>query len=56
MKRAPVVICSEVLEHLPRYKEALKNLLSLTGIRLIFILKEDKNDKCRYYWIWVLGA
>ncbi|MBA7648115.1 hypothetical protein ES703_55895 [subsurface metagenome] len=35
IKKAPVVICSEVLEHLPRYKEALKNLLNLTGIRLI---------------------
>lgn len=32
---ASVVICSEVLEHLPRYKEALENLLELTSVRLI---------------------
>ena len=29
------VICSEVLEHLPNYKEAFKNLLQLTHRRLI---------------------
>jgi len=35
VKNAPVVICSETLEHLTNYKEALKNLLALTSIRLI---------------------
>jgi len=35
IKNAPVVICSEVLEHLIDYRKALKNLLRLTKIRLI---------------------
>ncbi len=32
---APIVLCSEVLEHLVDWKEALKNLLELTEDRLI---------------------
>lgn len=32
---SPIVICSEVLEHLISYREALVNLLSLTRTRLI---------------------
>lgn len=32
---APVVICSQVLEHLKEYKKALINLLKVTEIRLI---------------------
>lgn len=32
---APVVICSQVLEHLKDYRSALTNLISLTEIRLI---------------------
>ena len=32
------VICSEVLEHLPNYKEAFKNLLQLTHRRLIITI------------------
>lgn len=43
VKRAPVVICSEVLEHLPRYKEALKNLLALTAIRLIMTVPHMRS-------------
>lgn len=31
----PIVICSQVLEHLRDYKKALANLLTLTEIRLI---------------------
>ncbi len=32
---SPIVICSEVLEHLGEYRKAIMNLLSLTKIRLI---------------------
>lgn len=32
---SPIVICSEVLEHLKDYKKALANLLLLTQVRLI---------------------
>ncbi|MCJ7828590.1 MAG: methyltransferase domain-containing protein [Dehalococcoidia bacterium] len=32
---APIVICSQVLEHLKNYKQALANLLKLTTARLI---------------------
>lgn len=35
IKESPVVICSEVLEHLENYKKALSNLLALTASRLI---------------------
>lgn len=32
---APIVICSQILEHLKDYRKALANLLKLTEIRLI---------------------
>lgn len=35
VRSAPVVICSQVLEHLADYRKALSNLLELTEIRLI---------------------
>lgn len=31
----PVVICSEVLEHIPDYRRALKNLIELSSVRVI---------------------
>ena len=31
----PIVICSEVLEHIQNYKQAFRNLISLAGIRVI---------------------
>jgi len=40
---APVVICSEVLEHLKEYKTALKNLLELTEVRLIITIPFEKS-------------
>lgn len=39
----PIVICSEVLEHLVDYKEALKNLLILTEIKLIITIPFKKS-------------
>lgn len=47
IKNAPMVICSEVLEHLSDYQTALKNLISLTEIRLIITVpwKKSYNDK-----------
>ncbi len=38
IKKAPIVICSEVLEHIIKYKQALKNLLELTEVRLIITI------------------
>lgn len=35
IKESPMVICSEVLEHLKNYKKALSNLLALATSRLI---------------------
>ena len=43
IKSSPIVICSEVLEHLPKYREALKNLLILTGVRLIITVPHEKS-------------
>jgi len=31
----PVVVCSEVLEHIPKYKQAFKNLIGLASTRVI---------------------
>lgn len=44
---APIVLCSEVLEHLVDWKEALKNLLELTEKRLIITIpwRKSFNDK-----------
>lgn len=35
---APIVICSQVLEHLKEYRRVLQNLLKLTDIRLIITI------------------
>lgn len=43
VESAPIVICSETLEHLPDYKEALKNLIDLTEIRLIITVPFKKS-------------
>jgi SAM-dependent methyltransferase len=40
---APIVICSEVLEHLKEYKAALANLLKLTEIRLVITIPFEKS-------------
>lgn len=47
LKSAPVVLCSEVLEHLQRYKEALENLIKLAEVRLIITIPVERsfNDK-----------
>ena len=44
---APIVLCSEVLEHLVDWKNALKNLLELTEERLIITVpwRRSFNDK-----------
>ena len=43
IKKASIVICSQVLEHLENYKNALKNLLELTEIRLIITIPYKKS-------------
>ena len=40
---APVVICSQVLEHLRDYKSALANLITLTKVRLIITFPYRKS-------------
>ena len=42
-KSSPIVICSEVLEHLENYKVALENLLVLTQVRLIITVPFRKS-------------
>lgn len=43
VESADVVICSEVLEHLPNYKEAFANLLKLTNKKLIITFPHLKS-------------
>ena len=40
---APIVICSQVLEHLKDYKQALANLLKLTTVRLILTFPFERS-------------
>ena len=40
---SPIVVCSEVLEHLENYKVALENLLVLTQVRLIITVPFKKS-------------
>jgi len=50
---APVVICSQVLEHLKDYKNALNNLIILTEIRLIITIPYWKSFHSRehlHFW------
>jgi len=53
VQSAPIVICSQVLEHLPEYRGALINLLKLTGIRLIITIPFEKsfngNAHCNFW-------
>jgi len=42
-KSSPIVICSEVLEHLENYKVALANLLVLTQVRLVITVPFKKS-------------
>ncbi len=46
IKKSEIVMCCEVLEHLPNYKEAFDNLLKLTEKRLIVTVpwKHSFND------------
>lgn len=46
VKKCETVMCCEVLEHLPNYKEALNNLLELTVKRLIITVpwRHSFND------------
>ena len=46
VEKAETVLCCEVLEHIPNYKEALKNLLELTDKRLIITVpwRHSFND------------
>jgi len=50
---APIVICSQVLEHLKNYKRALVNLVMLAEIRLIITVPYrysfDSPDHCNYW-------
>lgn len=43
----PIVICSEVLEHLEDYKTALENLLSFTRTRLIITVPVGRSFYCK---------
>ena len=53
VKNAPIVICSQVLEHLKGYKIALSNLLALTTTRLIITIPYqcafDHPEHCNYW-------
>lgn len=53
LKKASVVICSQVLEHLKNYRGALANLLNLAEIRLILTIpyRRSFNDPshCNYW-------
>ena len=40
---SPIVICSQVLEHLKDYKLALTNLITLTSVRLIITFPHRKS-------------
>jgi hypothetical protein len=42
-KTSPIVICSEVLEHLPEYKRAFRNLLDVTETRLIVTIPWERS-------------
>lgn len=58
IQSCPIVICSEVLEHLPKYREALKNLLTLTDVRLIITVpyKQSFGGKnAGHYNFWDEG-
>ena len=48
IKNAPIVICSEVLEHLIDYKRALKNLIKITQTRLIITIPFEESFGGRY--------
>ena len=48
IKEAPVVICSEVIEHLVEYEKALKNLLKLTKVRLIITVPYEESFGGRF--------
>lgn len=50
---APVVICSQVLEHIKDYKLALTNLITLTSVRLIITFPHRKSfcmHQHRNFW------
>lgn len=53
LKPRPIVICSQVLEHLKNYKIALKNLLKLTKTRLIITIPFENSfnspDHCNHW-------
>lgn len=53
VRKASIVICSQVLEHLKQYKIAVKNLLILTDIRLIMTVPMKKSfyspDHCNFW-------
>jgi len=43
IKSSPIVICSQVLEHLSGYKTALIHLLALTAVRLIITVPHRRS-------------
>lgn len=43
IKSSPIVICSQVLEHLSGYKTALLHLLALTEVRLIITVPHKRS-------------
>ncbi len=43
VKSAPIVICSQVLEHLKEWELALENLIKLTEVRLIITVPRKKS-------------
>ncbi|MCK4792815.1 MAG: class I SAM-dependent methyltransferase [Desulfobacteraceae bacterium] len=43
LEPAPIVICSQMLEHLKEYKQALVNLVALAQIRLVITIPYRKS-------------
>lgn len=43
LQAAPIVICSQMLEHLSEYKKALVNLIALTEVRLVITIPYRKS-------------
>lgn len=43
LAKAPIVICSQMLEHLKEYKRALTNLIALAEVRLVITIPYRKS-------------
>lgn len=53
LEAAPIVICSQMLEHLKEYRQALVNLIALAEVRLVITIpyKRSFNGSVHYnFW------